>query len=565
MSLRENRRGFVRPKRQPGGLTDSPRSRFEFSWEAAGKIFWRILAIWAGVQMVSGIVLAQHFDRDARHAEHRFTRRSENPKPEAKRDFYFGVMGQIARPGVYAFPQRRPQLRDLIRHAGGLTEKATDRIRVVRLGHAGQSLFYAPTLNFTLVPGDIVVAEGKREPRDPPPWLERGGAGGIQNADFQSPLTARFSRSDRQVALVNLLDHPVILPVPESRANLPALLEHLGQDPSIARDVKILPVGPRRIVERNGKPNSPSFTAPTILDFPAGTVRRDRLPKLPQVHRIDSLPGRSASRPGELPSAETASPSESGPLLVPPYPETREPTEPESKGPPRKFKRSSEPPPSRKSQETKSPASGNETSWWSYLGLMFLLTGFAGLVAMLLSKEPRLDSTGPSAQRDVSFADQTLSASRTKFASPETSTDPPLPKAPARAIAEEIQNDAGLAELVFNQLPVLEETGSPVPVPEETPQEDAKPQKRFRIDPAEEQQSVPITGPNYTKRPRRENAKPAQPEESKTDSNPADSAAAPPYAESTRSDPPEEKSVEAEPSPGLLDRVLRQVNQSRAA
>ncbi|MCA9068605.1 MAG: hypothetical protein KDA84_06765, partial [Planctomycetaceae bacterium] len=46
--------------------------------------------------------------------------------PNSAQTFYFGVMGQIARPGVYESSSGELQLADLVRQAGGLTQSATN-------------------------------------------------------------------------------------------------------------------------------------------------------------------------------------------------------------------------------------------------------------------------------------------------------------------------------------------------------------------------------------------------------------------------------------------------------
>src|SRR5690606_5787060 len=122
--------------------------------------------------------------------------------PQTQKQQGFGVMGQVAEPGTYLLDSSRPVLGDLVRQAGGLTQQASNHLRIIRIGPGRPEIIQA-AWESPLQAGDIVVAEG--------PHFSAAGTG----------------EAYLQVALVHLIDHPVILPVPATHAHLPAILAYL--------------------------------------------------------------------------------------------------------------------------------------------------------------------------------------------------------------------------------------------------------------------------------------------------------------------------------------------------
>ncbi len=517
--------------------------------------------------------------------------------PQPVSQFYFGVLGQVARPGVYELSNSQPDLRDLIQQAGGLTTKATNQIRIVRQGNAGQIVFYSPALKFPLAPGDLIVADGPLMGQAQNQNRLRQTSAlptNIQTAEYSVPENWEFSEAYRQVALVNLIERPVILPVPSTHANLQSVLAYLGQQPGLAGSVKVLPVGRGRTVRQTSSENRSEFSVPTVLYFHPQTVDRARLPKLPDVYHDTPKP---LEVPSELQTAELAPlPT----LTVPPAPLTF----PSDDKTPERFQRpgahsvvalpdtpsqvdpntATEPPliakfrdlenripsptpsePTLAAKPTReNPMSSDfaglgsdaktentkprKNSGWPYLGVVALLLVSAGLYAKL--RRPRMKP-----DRSAAVSVPQLSAPpaeqprRVDFPLEPQPVSPPVPNLEPEL---ELPNDplvsltdAALEALVFNQLPVQEETSDSQPLePVEKP---AKSRKVFRVDPPEEQTSVVHKKPYIASRSKPVESLPAEQTPDAT-----------PQRETVNA--PTEDSVQS-----VLDRVLQQVHQTRAA
>ena len=531
-----------------------------------GQRFWQNLGIWLGLLGFGIVASAQ----DSQFAAGRF---HEVNRPNAFGKYYFGIMGQVARPGVYELAYPEPQLLELIRHAGGLTQQATNQLRIIRQGHAGQRAFYEPSLTYALLPGDIVVADGPIPPR-PPQWISESKAASsdIQTADLVFRPGVEEAQFHFHVALLNVLDRPVILPVPESHANVPAVLAYLGQDPQTAAQVKVLPAGPARPLSSKETLAASTFLGPTVLYFNPHLIRRDQLPKLEEVYRISDPSESPAPTPEEFKTADSAPlpltlpkfpkaelslpPVEPAPLkvfdrpmphseVVLPYPSLVVPSEPplisrlrelEQQIPtpaPVKANKASKVPPS--SPTTVSAADIRDdlaertepeakTSWWTYArwGLLGLI--LAAIYARVRSQRSILFTKTPEIIVPV-LLDEPDALSEV-----ETSFVEPMVTAPKIALDEDV-----LRALVFNQLPILEAQKQPIPTEEKPPS-----RKVFRFDPPEEQAAITGKTPYIQKRPK---SKPAE-----------------------QSAPNPTQTVEEPQAPlSLLDRVLQRVNQRRAA
>ncbi len=217
------------------------------------------------------------------HAEHPLITLPQN-SPQLASDespfSYFGLMGEVMRPGVYEIPSGDPLLIDVVQKAGGLTRSASGNIRIVRRGRAGQQTFYSPSLQFRLHPGDILIADrgrvaAKQHPYDPNQKHFRGGS------QSQSARIETDDNTSVQLAFVNLIERPVVLRVRRKHANLPTIISLLGQSPTAAESVRILTVSRftgRVFVSDQNK------TIPTgsVLVFDPRTVTSQKIPKLPE-------------------------------------------------------------------------------------------------------------------------------------------------------------------------------------------------------------------------------------------------------------------------------------------
>jgi hypothetical protein len=332
--------------------------------------------------------------------------------------------------------------------------------------------------------------------------------------------------------------------------------------------VKVLPVG-YKATHSPAESGNASLTGPSVLYFNPRQIIAERLPEFPAVYRPEeSSPPQS--QPEEIKTADV-SPMPSAlpalsvpPLMIPP----RQPTLTERQDQPVPHSEvvlpapsalvPSEPPmisslreleqqiPTPKPMKARKPvkaappaptpltsadirdkgtdheATAKATSWWPYLGLALIPVAWAAIYAGLrgMKKSPAIPPQG--------FAP--VHAAK---AEPIALQNPP--RKPAASQAHLALDDDILTALVFNQLPIIDETPQPVP-PEEKPPS----RKIYRLDPPEEQAQAAIKKPHVPNRPQ-------------------------PRAPQVKPGPIVPKDEEPEATLSLLDQVLKRANERRAA
>ena len=113
---------------------------------------WLNLAILAAFGLQVDAAFGQVFNGLQKQAG--ISRSAEGPH-------YFTIMGHIARPNCYELPTSAPSLVTFVEFAGSLTKTAAGPMRIVRDGRTIQSTFYSDKSTLRLVPGDIIVVDGK--------------------------------------------------------------------------------------------------------------------------------------------------------------------------------------------------------------------------------------------------------------------------------------------------------------------------------------------------------------------------------------------------------------------
>jgi len=205
---------------------------------------------------------------------------------------YFAVMGEVKWPAVYEINRRLPRLIDVIRQAGGLTSPHNSSTWIVRHGGHPRPAYATDIL---LQPNDVVVVVGgssdNRNGFSFPKYEPRASADA--SLERRSIDTAA-SGEDIQVALVNLIDRPVVLMnVRPGYQTLETLVASLGQLPSVAGTVEVLkPAGLFRSGNRHG--SSGRLASGSVLIFDPSTIQSDLIPDLPPTIR------------GEIPTAPAA-------------------------------------------------------------------------------------------------------------------------------------------------------------------------------------------------------------------------------------------------------------------
>ncbi len=212
------------------------------------------------------------FDPSARSA----ARSQQGMMSASAKQPYVGLLGQVARPGVYEITGGRETLGDLIEKIGGLAKDASGQLRVIRNGRPGQSTSYAAAAYFELLPGDLVIADAQ---------FSRS-SGTVRNGAYssaQSGVAARpASAGSVQIGFVNLLDRPVVLKLRSEHANVPAILAMMRQDRELASAVKVvLPSGQSQRSQGQQRPDTP-LPSETVLIFPRNAVISERLDNLPE-------------------------------------------------------------------------------------------------------------------------------------------------------------------------------------------------------------------------------------------------------------------------------------------
>lgn len=185
---------------------------------------------------------------------------------------YFMIMGHITRPNTYELPTASPSLVNFVQFAGDLKSSASGQIRIIRGNRVGQTCFYTPKSTLTLIPGDIVVVDGR---------LGQGRIlrGGQSNATPDGGMVS--------IGLSGIRPYPILLTIPAERATIRWITRHLGLDPGIASSVKA-------IMQRQTEQASldTRLSTGTVLLFDASLIDASRLP--------DDLPVPvKAGRPGQ--------------------------------------------------------------------------------------------------------------------------------------------------------------------------------------------------------------------------------------------------------------------------
>ncbi|MFK7776968.1 MAG: hypothetical protein QM501_02440 [Gimesia sp.] len=177
-----------------------------------------------------------------------------------QRTAVIGLLGEFVQCAAYEVANPEHALDKLISQAHGFTPKSSGIIRVIRGGRISQDLLYSTETKFTLMHGDILVALPSPTNVVNISSQMNGAQGNRQQA----------SSNLIQIAILNLLDRPVVFGVPPEMADMAGILHSLRQPlenfPQIAQTIKVIP--PHRIGNQsNFKTNrlTSKFTSGTVL------------------------------------------------------------------------------------------------------------------------------------------------------------------------------------------------------------------------------------------------------------------------------------------------------------
>lgn len=215
-------------------------------------------------------------------------------------EVYAGILGEIAKPGVYRLEANGLSLQNVIRRAGGLTDEASGTIRIVRQDRIVESFFFNPQANITLLAGDLLVIESKRtqaaisklyetDPRLREMYAKTGD-------QIDKP-----SGSGVQVAFVNVLDRPVIVKLKHENARIGHVVQMLDQPIELAQAVRV--IGPDRLISQGAAPQpiDASLADGSVLVFPRNSINRSKLPSLPVPYESEIATGATPAIVGGSP------------------------------------------------------------------------------------------------------------------------------------------------------------------------------------------------------------------------------------------------------------------------
>ncbi len=214
---------------------------------------------------------------------------------------YFGLLGQVSRPGVYEIPMPFPYLVDVVRQAGGLTDAASGHLWIVRRGPVGYQSFYATHLETQLQPGDVVVANRKPQVLVIP---ERESAPEPAPGSIVKTKDEPKSPAFVQLSFVNLVERPVVVKMKRQDATVAGVVARLGQTLEVIDTVRLIPSE-----ESRGAASDPQklLASGSVLIFDSAVIQAERIPPLPPVRtdattiKQNRVPPPHA-RPGEKPA-----------------------------------------------------------------------------------------------------------------------------------------------------------------------------------------------------------------------------------------------------------------------
>ena len=192
---------------------------------------------------------------------------------DSSRIVYCGIMGEVARPGVYEFSAQFPELLELLNRSGGLTVQASNTFRVIRNSRPGQLLFFRAGMKFPLMQGDLIVVGSQLNSDRQSRVIDFTQAQNNQKPQARQQFT-------KQLAFLNLIDRPVVLKVRKEQATIPQLVGLLRQDPKLQLLVKVVSPATRTVMNNNGQP-SYELVNQSVLIFPNQGVDQSVIPRLP--------------------------------------------------------------------------------------------------------------------------------------------------------------------------------------------------------------------------------------------------------------------------------------------
>ena len=192
-------------------------------------------------------------------------------------ELYVSIMGEVERPGTYRLTPTTLKLHSVVRCAHGFTADASSAIRIIRRGRATQMEVFSDKVDSPVLPGDLLLVESKKSNSPERNYSDvSAGRGRVTRADYSD--TSR--RSFVQVALLNVVDYPLVLRLHPDEANASYLVQALGQPAALLANTHVItPDVPRRQSSEAAK-KAVQMHDGSIIVFEPGKVKKHRLPSL---------------------------------------------------------------------------------------------------------------------------------------------------------------------------------------------------------------------------------------------------------------------------------------------
>jgi SLBB domain len=187
-----------------------------------------------------------------------------------------GILGAVRRPGVYRLPVGCT-LAELVGCAGGLARDGDGNARVYRGDRLAQQLFVASSASTSLYSGDLIVIDCQSP--DPSPFGPRIHS---RQAASDGSLGSGPTSGEVEIALLNLIDRPVVIKLAREQASLAGIVEFLRQPAELVEQIRAF--SPSRTQTRGylgPESNAESLRSGTVLIFPKRRVQLASLPALP--------------------------------------------------------------------------------------------------------------------------------------------------------------------------------------------------------------------------------------------------------------------------------------------
>ena len=235
-----------------------------------------------------------------------------SPKPAPAAETFVAILGEIKQPGTYRIVGRQVSLQELVARAGGLTPGASTLVRRVRGGEPERSFAYKPDKKDELRNGDVIQVL----------------------RDAQRPAQPHHDKI--RVALVGVLEEPVVMPFPAGKEEVVKLITQFGLPEDCARQTRVYgnslrwdpgkgAVKPLGLENGSVVVFQPEIFATTELPMLAAPLEFD--PKQPArtsspirlaSARAKETPGRVALADAALPPTPMPAPVPTSTIVVPP-------------------------------------------------------------------------------------------------------------------------------------------------------------------------------------------------------------------------------------------------------